>query len=142
MKMPPAEKILEAYTALADNRVIMHEDHAEVSSSDGSKTYLVQWEGNTYASSDPATYWQSYPGYPVIAVLIRQGRIDADEKLMEKMKSIPWKKLNDHFKRDYRAAADEAMKDIAEKEDILKMAEEGNRQLSQLDLTLKRKLKK
>lgn len=139
MKIPPKEKILEAYSAIADERIIMNDHSAEISSSSGSKTYLVEWEGDTYASSDPATCWQSYPGYPVLAVLMKQGRLPYDEALVSKMKGIPWKKLNDSFKRDYARAAEEALKDIAEKEEILKMAEEGNRVLETLDLTLKRK---
>ncbi|MBQ7993500.1 MAG: hypothetical protein IJ252_10785 [Solobacterium sp.] len=142
MKMPPKEKILEAYSAIADKRIEMHENSAEVHSSDASKTYLVEWDGDTFASSDPATYWQSYPGYPVLAVLLKQGRLPLDEELIQPMAGIPWKKLNDAHKRDYAAAAEEAMKDIENKEAVLKLAEEGNRALETLNLTLKRKLKK
>ncbi|MBQ9823332.1 MAG: hypothetical protein IJM63_02455 [Solobacterium sp.] len=142
MKMPPKEKILEAYSAIADKRIEMHENSAEVHSSDASKTYLVEWDGDTFASSDPATYWQSYPGYPVLAVLLKQGRLPLDEELIQSMAGIPWKKLNDAHKRDYAAAAEEAMKDIENKEAVLKLAEEGNRALETLNLTLKRKLKK
>jgi len=142
MKMPPKEKILEAYSAIADKRIEMHENSAEVHSSDASKTYLVEWDGDTFASSDPATYWQSYPGYPVLAVLLKQGRLPLDEELIQPMAGIPWKKLNHAHKRDYAAAAEEAMKDIENKEAVLKLAEEGNRALETLNLTLKRKLKK
>ncbi len=142
MKMPPKEKILEAYSAIADKRIEMNENSAEVHSSDASKTYLVEWDGDTFASSDPATYWQSYPGYPVLAVLLKQGRLPLDEELIQPMAGIPWKKLNDAHKRDYAAAAEEAMKDIENKEAVLKLAEEGNRALETLNLTLKRKLKK
>lgn len=140
--MPPAEKILEAYSAIADERIVMHENSAEVHSSGGSKTYLVEWNGDQYASSDPATYWQSYPGYPVIAVLLKQGRLPYDETKIASMKSIPWKKLNDAHKRDYAAAAEEALASVENREEILKMAEEGNAALSRMDLVLKRKLKK
>jgi hypothetical protein len=42
MKQPPKEKVYEAFTAIADGRVEMHEDHAVVTSSGGDKTYLVQ----------------------------------------------------------------------------------------------------
>ena len=142
MKMPPAEKILEAYSAIADDRVIMHEDHAEVSSSDGSKTYLVEWKENQYASSDPATYWQSYPGYPVLAVLMKQGRLPLDEEKIRSMAGIAWKKLNDAHKRDYAAAAKESLSNVENRDEILQMAEEGNRLLSKMDLILKRKIKK
>ena len=140
MKLPPEEKILEAYTAIADERITMSEDHAEVLSSDRQKAYTVRWNGTTFASSDPATYWQSYPGYPVIAVLILQGRIPADPELMEHMKGIPWKQLNDAHKRNYKAAAEEALEKIPAKEEILAMAAEGNRILAGMDLTLKRKI--
>ncbi len=142
MKMPPKEKILEAYSAIADGRIIMHENSAEVSSSDGSKTYTVEWDGDTYASSDPATYWQSYPGYPVLAVLMKQGRLPVDENKIASMAGIPWKKLNEAHKRDYAAAADEALAAVTDKEEILKMAEEGTAALAELGLVLKRKLKK
>lgn len=142
MKMPPAEKILEAYSAIADGRIEMHDDHAVITSSDGSKTYTVEWEGDTYASSDPATYWQSYPGYPVLAVLMKQGKLPCDEKAIMTMAAIPWKKLNDAHKRDYSAAAEEALENVANKEEILSLAKEGNEKLASLDLTLKRKLKK
>lgn len=140
MKMPPKEKILEAYSAIADERVVMKENSAEVNSSDGSKTYHVAWENDTFASSDPATYWQGYPGYPVLAVLLKQKRLPMNESLVSLMKGIPWKKLNDAHKRNYAAAAEEALKDIAEKDEILAMAAEGNKVLETLNLTLKRKL--
>ena len=142
MKMPPAEKILEAYSAIADERITMYEDHAVIASSDGSKTYTVEWEGNTYASSDPATYWQSYPGYPVLAVLMEQGKLPLDETAVASMAHIPWKKLNDAHRRDYAAAAAEALENVENSEEILRLAEEGNRKLAELDLTLKRKLRK
>jgi hypothetical protein len=58
------------------------------------------------------------------------------------MAGIPWKKLNDAHKRDYAAAAQEAMKEIENREEILRLAEEGNQALEALDLTLKRKMKK
>ena len=130
MKMPPAEKILEAYSAIADKRIIMHENSAEVSSSDGTKTYTVEWDGNTYASSDPATYWQGYPGYPVLAVLMKQGKLPLDEEAVASMAHIPWKKLND------------ALGNVENKEEIMRLAQEGNALLAEMDLVLKRKLKK
>lgn len=140
--MPPEEKILEAYSVIADGRVIMHESSAEVLSSDRTRKYIVEWDGDQYASSDPATYWQSYPGYPVLAVLMEQGRLPLDRAAVNTMAGIPWKKLNDAHKRDYAAAAEEALKDVSNKEEILKMAQEGNAVLNDLDLILKRKLKK
>ena len=71
MKQPPKEKVYEAFSAIADGRVNMKEDHAEVTSSNGDKTYEVQWRDNMAASSDPATYWQGYPGYPLIRRIVQ-----------------------------------------------------------------------
>lgn len=142
MKLPPKEKILEAYSAIADKRLQMIDDHhAKCTSSDGSKTYHIAWDQDTYASDDNATYWQGYPGYPVLAVLLEQGRLTMNKDLIEDMKNIPWKKLNDQFKRDYAKAAAYAMKDLSRKEEIQKMAVQNNRELSDLNLTIKRKLK-
>ena len=42
-KMPPIEKAYEAYSAIADGRVEMHDGYALVASSDGVKTYEVAW---------------------------------------------------------------------------------------------------
>lgn len=142
MKMPPKQKMLEAYSAIADNRITMKENEAECVSSDGTKTYEIAWDGDTYASSDNATYWQGYPGYPVLAVLLLQGRLTYDRKLVSEMAGIPWKKLNDRYKRDYEAAAEEGMKDIPEKEQIRKLAEKNNEELSHLNLVIKRKIKR
>lgn len=142
MKMPPEEKILEAYSAIADKRITMKDQEAECVSSDGSKTYAIAWDGDTYASSDNATYWQGYPGYPVLAVLLLQGRLTYDASLVSKMAGIPWKKLNDSHKRDYKAAAAEGMKDIPEKEEILKLAAKNNEELSHLNLVIKRKIRR
>lgn len=142
MKMPPKQKILEAYSAIADKRIIMKDNEAECTSSDGTRTYAIAWDGDTYASSDNATYWQGYPGYPVLAVLLLQGRLTFDQKLTSKMAGIPWKKLNDRYKRDYEAAAAEAMKDIPEREQILALAEKNNEELSHLNLTIRRKIRR
>ena len=47
-KLPPIEKIYEAYSALADNRIKISEDFADVLSSDSAKSYKVMWKDNTY----------------------------------------------------------------------------------------------
>lgn len=41
-KLPPIEKLYEAYSALADNRIVLSETSAEVTSSDSSKQYKVK----------------------------------------------------------------------------------------------------
>lgn len=140
-KMPPIEKAYEAYSALADGRVEMHEaeGRALVSSSDGAKTYEVSWQGTTYASNDNATYWQGYAGYPVLAVLIEQGllpHLPAD--VLPEMADIPWNALNAAHKRDYTAAADEALACKPHEAQIRAAAQELYQALADLDLTTRR----
>ncbi len=113
-KNPPFEKVYEAFSAVADNRIEMSGDYALISSSDLSKIYEVSWKDDVYASSDNATYWQGYPGYPVIAVLMLQGKLNLPEEAYE-LKDIPWKQLNEKYKRNYAEAADEALRMCAEK---------------------------
>lgn len=119
MKIGPVEKIYEALSAIADNRVKFITEEgclmptaqgvAKVTSSDGKKTYTVTWQGEDYTSNDNATYWQGYAGYPVIAVLMLQGRLPLDRNIAELFKDINWTELNASHKRDYAAALDEVM---------------------------------
>lgn len=126
MKMPPVQKVYEAYTAIADGRVHLGGDanqavagtgvggiyaaegSAQVVSSSGEHTYTVQWEGDSYASDDNGTYWQGYPGYPVIAVLMLQNRLPCDLSVARRFAGVPWHELNEKHRRDYDAALQEA----------------------------------
>ncbi len=142
-KTGPIEKIYEAYTAIADDRITMHEDHAEVFSSDRSKSYTVSWKDNVYSSDDSATYWQGYPGYPVIAVLMLQGRLLYDEAIASQFKDINWNKLNKEYKRDYTGAFEHIVEERhLDEETIKKEAETVYAQLKELDITLKKAGKK
>lgn len=140
-KMPPIQKAYEAYSALADGRVEMHanDGYAFVESSDHAKTYEVAWAGDVYSSNDNGTYWQGYAGYPVLAVLILQGRLPGlgDEALAD-LVGVPWKQLNDAHKRDYAAAANGALAGKPHEQDIRAAAQELYQALDALDLTLKR----
>lgn len=108
-KLPPIEKVYEAYSVLADERFDLAPDHLVVRSSDGSKEYKVAWDdAGHYRSNDSATYWQGYAGYPVLAALLMQGRLPLDEEVADWFAGIPWKALNEAHKRDYAAAAQEA----------------------------------
>ncbi len=145
-KLPPVEKAYEAFSAIGDGRVEMHEEYAIIRSSDASKQYTVEWDGNKYMSDDSATFWQGYPGYPVIAVLMLQGRLPMDEDVCRKMKGIAWKTINDAHKRNYSAALDEVMKDLeacgTDTSDVRKLADIVNEQLALLDIETGRKRKK
>ena len=109
-KLPPLQKIYEAWSALADGRVEMEEDTAEVTSSNDTKHYTVSWSGDVYSSDDNASYWQGYAGYPVLAVLMKQGKLPLADALVPRFAHIDWNALNKKYKRDYAAAAQEAFK--------------------------------
>lgn len=141
-KLPPIEKVYEAFTAVADERVRMYEDHAEVDSSNDERMYTVRWQGKIYASDDPASYWQGYPGYPLIAVWILKGMLQADRKIMQHTFDIPWHDLNEAHKRNYAAALAEAFAHDPCEQDILAEGERVYEQLKELDVEIRRSVKK
>lgn len=108
-KFPPIEKILEAYTAIADGHVKLENDQALVTSSNEAKTYTVTFHDNIYTSNDNASYWQGYLGYPGIAVLMLQGKLPYDKELAQQFAGVDWNKINQEYKRNYAQAADAVM---------------------------------
>ena len=108
-KFPPIEKMLEAYTAIADGHVKLENDQALVTSSNETKTYTVTFHDNTYTSNDNASYWQGYLGYPGIAVLMLQGKLPYDKELAQQFAGVDWNKINQEYKRNYAQAADAVM---------------------------------
>lgn len=107
IKLPPREKIYEAYSAIADKRIIIGDREAKVTSSNKEKEYTVAWQGKTYSSNDNASYWQGYAGYPMIAVLMLQGKLSLNMEVTEYFKGINWTELNSKYKRKYDKAAAE-----------------------------------
>lgn len=109
VKMPPIEKIHEAYSAIADGRITIREEEAEVVSSDLSKTYVVRWKDGVYSSNDNASYWKGYVGYPMIAVLMLQEKLSLDREIADYFKGIAWKQLNTKHKNKFAEAVKEIM---------------------------------
>lgn len=108
--MPPAAKIYEALTAIADDRVkLTSETSAEVSSSTGNKSYVVEWATDLtwISSNDNASFWQGYVGYPIVAALIKKGRLKVTPDSVNAVRNIHWKELNTKHKNKYQAAIDE-----------------------------------
>ena len=112
IKVPPIEKIHEAYSAIADGRIILRDTEADVSSSDLTKQYLVKWQDETYSSNDNASYWKGYVGYPIIAVLMLQGKLSYDKEIAEHFKGINWKKLNTEHKNKYSEVVKQIMEEL------------------------------
>lgn len=115
VKLPPIEKIHEAYSAIADKRVVLKENEAEVSSSDLTKTYLVKWKDEVYSSNDNASYWQGYVGYPIIAVLMLQGKLPLNQEIAMYFQGINWKKINTEYKNKFSEAVSQIMGGLKEK---------------------------
>ncbi len=141
IKMPPIEKIPEAYTAIEDKRINMYNDYANVKSSNNEKEYLIKWKDNVYYSNDNSTYWQGYPGYPVIAILMLQNKLSLNRDVSKFFKNINWNKLNKENKRDYHLSLKQALDGISDldmqriNEEIDKVFEE----IKKLDIELTKK---
>ena len=140
-KLPPMEKIYEAYSAIADGRVTFSETEPEayINSSDGAKRYTVRWENGHYASNDSATYWANYPGYPVIAVWMKQGILPLNTETAELFKDVNWNALNKQYKRNYAKSAEAVMNERnLDKEAVTKNAEQVYAVLKTLDFSVGR----
>ncbi len=139
--MPPIEKIPEAYTAIEDLRIEVFEDSAKVKSSNGEKEYLIKWKENVYYSNDNSTYWQGYTGYPVIAVLMVQGKLSLNRDISKYFKSVNWSELNKKNKRDYKKSVDDILLGTPEneKEKIFREIEKVFEEIKNLKITLSKK---
>lgn len=138
-KFPPIQKILEAYTAIADGHVKLQDGQAAVTSSNEAKTYTVTFKDDIYTSNDNATYWQGYAGYPILAVLLLQGKLPFNQELAQQFKNVNWNQVNQEYKRNYAKAASAVMDDKGINQD--KVTAEMNkvaRQLRNLNITIKR----
>jgi len=117
-KMPPKAKIYEALSAVADQRVsITGPTAAQVQSSSHDKLYDVEWSDDIseITSNDNASHWQGYIGYPIIAVLLKIGKLSFNIHIAELLAGVPWKVINDQFKRDYDKAINHVLDQIEEK---------------------------
>lgn len=141
-KLPKIEKIPEAYSAIADNRITLGENEATVLSSDRTKEYKITWEDSAYSSNDNASYWQGQLGYPVIAVLMLQNKLSLNRQIAQNFQNIPWKKLNTSYKNNYSAALEEVYNDFSNKnvdcEEIKKEIDKVYEEITKLDIELKR----
>lgn len=141
MKMPPIEKIPEAYTAIEDKRVEMFNDYASVKSSNGEKEYLIKWKDDTFYSNDNSTYWQGYIGYPVIAVLMLQGKLSLNKEVSKYFKNVNWNELNKMNKRDYHKSLEDILVNVDDgsREEIFSEINRVYEEIKNLNITLSRK---
>ncbi|MCX7918508.1 MAG: hypothetical protein N3A72_02640 [bacterium] len=140
-KMPPIAKVYEALSAVADQRVnIIGATNAQVLSSTREKVYDIEWSADmqSFSSNDNASYWQGYIGYPIIAVLLKLGKLTYDNKIVGLLANIPWKEINLKFKRDYEKAVAYVLEQIEAKggnrTEIISEVERIYKQLNELHL--------
>lgn len=142
MKLPPIEKLYEAYSVLADERIRIEDACAYVQSSDGTKEYEILFDEASVSSNDNATYWQGYPGYPILALWMKLGILKTPSFALDCFKNINWKKRNAAAKRNYAAVVEELLKEWCEKgidtEAIVQETEEIYASLQTLSYTIRR----
>lgn len=141
IKLPPIEKIPEAYSAIVDKRVELKDNEAIVKSSNGEKEYLIKWKENVIYSNDNSTYWQGYPGYPVIAVLLLRGVLPLNESILSYFKGVDWNALNKETKRDYKESVNRVLSDVDEntKMEIFKEFDKVFEEIKKLDIIISKK---
>ncbi len=104
LALPPRIKVLEALGAVAGGRVeVLSEKEARVRSSEGNRVYrvLVDLESGEVDSDDNGTVYRNYIGYPIIAFLMKLGRLQYDEEVGKALADIRWRTLNEAY-RSYR----------------------------------------
>lgn len=141
-EIPPINKVFEALGCIADNRIKIDGNGAQVWSSNKSKAYTVKYDKdkNAIISNDNGSYWQEYLGYPSVAFLMLNGVIKYDEDIADALKSIEWKKLNTQFKNNYEKtnafALGQAKKNGYNVEDLKKEIENIYKQIKSLDINI------
>ena len=103
-KLPPEIKVLEALGAIADGRIKITPEGAKVVSSDGTREYTVKFDEKAWAigSTDNGSVFRGYYGYPIIAFLMLKGYLPLWKELSEALKGIPWRELNERYKRYWK----------------------------------------
>lgn len=117
LQLPPRIKVLEALGAIADGRIEkLNKNVYRVVSSERDREYLVyiDVERELAYSNDNGTRFRGYVGYPIIAALMLEGILPFGERVAEALRGIPWRRLNEQYKR-YLLAESHVKRVAAEK---------------------------
>ncbi len=134
-KIPILEKIYEAYSAIADNRVKLLADKTLVTSSDNAKTYTIVFDGETYISNDNMSYFKQTIGYPIIATMMLKNELVYNNDVAKLFANINWKKINTEHKNNYVLTASLILDELKNKgENINLIKEETQRVYNQIKL--------
>ena len=108
-RLPPKIKIIEALSAVADERIIIEGLLANegkcFSASSPWKVYKIQYneKENTILSNDSWSIDQSFLWYPAIAFLLKIWKLIYDERILELVENIDWIKIKWQVNKDYES---------------------------------------
>ena len=109
-KLPPKIKIIEALSAVADERIIseglLANEGKCFSASSPWKVYKIQYneKENTILSNDSWSIDQNFLWYPAIAFLLKIWKLKYDESILEMVKDIDWIKIKGLVHKDYESS--------------------------------------
>lgn len=143
--MPPIAKIYEAFSVLSDNRIKVEENRAIITSSNQKKEYTVTWNETEISSNDNATFWQNYPGYPILAVWLKTNKISYQQEVIKYFKKINWHENNKKNKRNYKKGINDVLNQLAEQnvdtETIEQEVDRIYKEIENLNYEIVRKIK-
>ena len=108
-KLPPKVKVIEALSAVADERIIIEDLLSKEwkcnSSSTPWKSYKILYneKENTISSNDSLSINQWFLWYPAIAFLIKIWKIKYDERILEMMENINRIDIKEKVRKDYES---------------------------------------
>ena len=115
---PHISKIYEALTAIADSRIeFAGENKAKCYSSSKGKYYEIEYNPVTkeIMSNDNTAFYTGSVSYPMIAYLMLIEKVKYNENLLETLKGIYWKDINQRFNNDYDKAIEFILEDLKTK---------------------------
>lgn len=118
---PPKNEhiVYEALSAIADGRIISSDDKksAKCTSPSKGKFYTITYEPETKSimSNDNMAYYVNEVSYPMVALLLLREDIKYDETILEDLKSIYWKDINQRFKNNYMKSVEYVLSNLKTK---------------------------
>lgn len=123
--------IYEALSAIADNRFEhIDEKSSKCTSTSRGKFYTVVFDRASMSmmSNDNMAFYNDELSYPMVAMLLTREVLHYDTSIVEHLKGIKWKDLNQANKNDYMKSVMEVLKALKEKGiDIERIDNEASR---------------
>lgn len=108
--------VYEALSAIADGRININEkkDGAQCVSTSKEKFYTISYDvqSKSIMSNDNMAYYNSRISYPMIAFLMLNGEIEYEDWILNDLKGIYWKQINQKFKNDFMKAVNFVLDDL------------------------------